>query len=83
MKLNSFTVELQNLAWQGAKTSLPFYFTFEFFFRMQNDQPESSSPADSFASEAKYRRRTKMANLLDVAHKNASKCNSIKMLFVR
>jgi len=39
---------------------------------MQNDQLESSSPADNFASQTKYTKSTKMANLLDfVKHKNA------------
>ena len=42
--LHFYAFDAQNL------TSLPFQFTFNILFRMQNDQPASCSPADRFAS---------------------------------
>jgi len=36
-----------------------------------------------FVQDAKYRKRTKMANLSDLVHQSAPKCNSAKRLFIR
>jgi len=81
--VNPFPDEELILDERRAKTSLPFLFTFYILFRMQSDQPTSSSSADHFASYTNYRKWTKIANLLGFAHQNSSKYISIKMLFVR
>ena len=49
-RFNPFPDEQLNLAGHRAKTSLPFLFTFDILFRMQNDQPASSSPTDRLTS---------------------------------